>query len=209
VFFLFVLAGFELFFQLNPRKFLLSATKTCCFVVKIILAKREQKFYDMHVGHSNIIHPEQIIIDSGLYLAVLPKLVSLDLALDTSSSAVSKFQSMSHDLASGLQFMHDLNIAHMDIKPSNLVYHPATFVLQVIDFNSVIWVKNLDETISGRRGTLAWMAPGLCIPYTSRIRTNLVFQKCCGTYHSTRFWLIDIPAVLCSIRWLLSHGRRV
>lgn len=133
------------------------------FIVKIVRKKREQRFYNIHVKHPNIIEPEEIIRNSDQYLVILPELLSLDLALDPNSSTISKLYGMSHDLANGLQFLHDSGIAHMDIKPSNLVYHPETFVLQIIDFNSVVWMKNPDEMISGHRGTFAWMAPGLYI----------------------------------------------
>lgn len=135
----------------------------------------------MRVQHPNIILPEEIISTFvGWYLVVLPKLVSLNLALDLShplhpkNPMINKFWGMSHDLASGLQFLHDLGIAHLDIKPSNLVYHPRTFVLQIIDFNSAVWVKNEDETISGHQGTLFWMAPGLYTLYAHHININLV-----------------------------------
>ncbi|KAF9066163.1 kinase-like domain-containing protein [Rhodocollybia butyracea] len=94
---------------------------------------------------------------------------------------------MSHDLANGLQFLHDSGIAHMDIKPRNLVYDPKTLVLQIIDFNAIVWVKNSDKVIRGRRGTTDWMAPGLYIEVergkafkpilADRYPCGLVFQR--------------------------------
>ena len=144
------------------------------FVVKIVRKQSERRFYNMQVDHPNIIKPEEVIWNTNQYLAILPELVALNLALDSKSLAISELQGMSHDLANGLQFLHDSGIAHMDIKPSNLVYHPKTFVLQIIDFNLAVWVKNPDDTISGRWGTLAWMAPGLYIFYTSHNNTNLI-----------------------------------
>lgn len=113
----------------------------------------------MRIKHPNIIQPEQIIT-TDLYLVILPELLSLNIALDVNHSTASKLLNMSYDLANGLQFLHDSGIAHMDIKPANLVYHLKTFTLQIIDFNSAMWVRGMDEMVMGYWGTLPWMALG-------------------------------------------------
>lgn len=114
----------------------------------------------MRISHPNIIKPEEIISTCDWHLVILPELISLTLALDAKSSAVRKLQDMSYDLAHGLHFLHSSGITHLDIKPDNLVYHHKTFVLQIIDFNTAVWMKNLDVKLSDKRGTSDWMAPG-------------------------------------------------
>lgn len=115
----------------------------------------------MQLDHPNLMQPEQVISAFNWYLIVLPELVTLNFSLDPKSVVLRKLPDMSYDLANGLQFLHDSGIAHMDIKPNNLVYHPRTFVLQIIDFNLAVWVEDPDQTLLGHRGTLFWMAPGL------------------------------------------------
>ena len=93
---------------------------------------------------------------------VLPMHTVLTNALEsrpiTMRTLAPKFWSMSHDLARGLQFLHDHKFAHMDIKPDNLVY-TSTYELQIIDFNLAVDIKHGD-TLKGIRGTEFWMAPG-------------------------------------------------
>lgn len=162
--------------QMDTGKDIISVTKNYrSFIAKVVRRRNEKKFYNMQIAHPNIMKPEEVISTYEWNLVVLPKLVSLNFALDPHSSPTSKLQRMSYDLANGLHFLHHSGIAHLDIKPDNLVYHPKTFVLQIIDFNTAVWVKNADEKISGYRGTLAWTAPGwyiLCVSHI--INTNLV-----------------------------------
>lgn len=153
------------------------------FIAKVVRKKCEQKFYRMKVEHSNIIKARSVIRTSDWHLVILPELVSLHLLLEGHVSGKHKLVRMSHDLARGVQFLHDSAIAHMDIKPHNLVFHPQTFVLQIIDFNSCVFVQHADEMISGRRGTEAWMAPGwylLYIFYASNITLILFCRSTTG-----------------------------
>ncbi|THG99783.1 hypothetical protein EW145_g7200 [Phellinidium pouzarii] len=65
---------------------------------------------------------------------------------------------LSRDLARGITFLHDRNIAHLDIKPDNLVY-TSEYRLQIIDFDTSVWVESEDEKIKGYIGSEGWMAP--------------------------------------------------
>ncbi|THH10324.1 hypothetical protein EW145_g1403 [Phellinidium pouzarii] len=65
---------------------------------------------------------------------------------------------LSRDLARGITFLHDRNIAHLDIKPDNLVY-TSEYRLQIIDFDTSVWVESEDEKIEGYIGSEGWMAP--------------------------------------------------
>ncbi|KAF9073553.1 kinase-like domain-containing protein [Rhodocollybia butyracea] len=143
------------------------------FVVKIVRTQRERRFYKKRVEHPNIIQPEEVFNAVDWDLVVLPELVPLSIVFEVNrsfkldSKMSGKFLDMSNDLANRLQFLHDSGVAHMDIKPHNLVYHPKTFVLQIIDFNSAVWIKNPEETRSSRYLLLdgAWFVHSLRSSY--------------------------------------------
>ncbi|KAF5368793.1 hypothetical protein D9757_012271 [Collybiopsis confluens] len=137
------------------------ATRKTNLIAKIVRSSSEQKFYRRQLKHPNVIKSEAMIPSSYIWsIVVLPELVSLESSLENKVSFTFRtISSMCNGLGNGLQFLHNQHIAHMDIKPSNLVYHPTTFTLQIIDFNLSIWVKNTHQTVTGSRGTPGWMAP--------------------------------------------------
>lgn len=69
-----------------------------------------------------------------------------------------RFIQFSYELAKGVSFLHDNNIAHLDLKPDNLVY-TLDFRLQIIDFDISMRVRDEDEKICGVYGTEGYMAP--------------------------------------------------
>ena len=93
--------------------------------------------------------------------AVLPAYMVLTSQISAKMQLASRFLGMSYDLVHGALFLHNHGIAHMDIKPDNLVYN-ADYVLMYIDFDLALSVTDDQEKIeSGFRGTDYWMAPGL------------------------------------------------
>jgi serine/threonine protein kinase len=61
-------------------------------------------------------------------------------------------------LIKGLASLHELRIAHRDIKPDNLVVD-QDFSLKIIDFDIAIQLKAEDEEVNDECGTKYWMAP--------------------------------------------------
>jgi serine/threonine protein kinase len=61
-------------------------------------------------------------------------------------------------LIEGLAHLHELCIAHRDIKPDNLVVD-RDFCAKIIDFDVAIQLKDEDEEVSGYCGTEHWTAP--------------------------------------------------
>jgi hypothetical protein len=61
-------------------------------------------------------------------------------------------------LIRGVAFLHELYIAHRDIKPHNLVVD-KDFCLKIIDFDIAMRVKNEDEEVNDQCGTHHWIAP--------------------------------------------------
>jgi len=91
---------------------------------------------------------------------ILPKLLPIvELSFNTAGAQLhARLVRYSHDLIKGLAYLHTHRVAHLDIKPNNLVctnHGP----LQIIDFDSAVFVQNEDEKIQGLCGTHGWRAP--------------------------------------------------
>jgi len=92
-------------------------------------------------------------------LAVLPMLGSVSEQLCFGGGVLrGRFVDLSRDLAKGLTFLHDNDIAHLDIKPANLVY-TDNYCLKIIDFDVSVRVKGEDYEIDDYLGSEGWMAP--------------------------------------------------
>lgn len=66
---------------------------------------------------------------------------------------------LARGLISGLSFLHQHDIVHLDLNPANIVCTPEN-ELKIIDFNLALRAKK-GQKIDGVRGTEGWMAPGL------------------------------------------------
>ena len=58
----------------------------------------------------------------------------------------------------GIQFIHYNLVAHLDLKPANIVFG-AKDQLRIIDFDVSVWVPLLESWIRGFQGTKGWVAP--------------------------------------------------
>ena len=68
--------------------------------------------------------------------------------------------SLASQFFEGVRFLHEQNVAHLDLKPGNIVI-TATMRLKIIDFGISVRVSNLESWIEGYRGTKGWAAPEL------------------------------------------------
>lgn len=66
---------------------------------------------------------------------------------------------LSHELVEGIAFLHRRKIAHLDIKPDNLVYAFDSKRLYIIDFDLAMRCKDVDEMVEMSCGTPGWSAP--------------------------------------------------
>ncbi len=92
---------------------------------------------------------------------VLPKRHSVDLELrlfPDYGSVRGRLIEFSRNLLEGLSFLHEHKIAHLDIKPRNLVY-TDDFLLQIIDFDIAVQLADINDQIDEYCGTKDWMAP--------------------------------------------------
>jgi serine/threonine protein kinase len=61
-------------------------------------------------------------------------------------------------LIKGLAYLHELCIAHRDIKPDNLVVD-QDFCLKIIDFDIAMQLRDEDDEVDDECGTMYWIAP--------------------------------------------------
>lgn len=64
------------------------------------------------------------------------------------------------EVIAGLAYLHEHGVAHLDIKPDNIVYTQDLHV-QIIDFGSAVWISSEDDIVEfeGGCGTRGWKAP--------------------------------------------------
>jgi serine/threonine protein kinase len=70
----------------------------------------------------------------------------------------SKVTQVCWGLVKGLAYLHELCIAHRDIKPDNLVVD-QDFCLKIIDFDIAMQLKDEDDEVDDECGTKYWIAP--------------------------------------------------
>ncbi|KAL6308170.1 kinase domain-containing protein, partial [Sparassis latifolia] len=59
----------------------------------------------------------------------------------------------------GVSFLHEQNIAHLDIKDTNFVVDIDTGRIYIIDYGLARRVQGPDDEVEGFRGTEDWVAP--------------------------------------------------
>ncbi|KAF5338263.1 hypothetical protein D9757_006622 [Collybiopsis confluens] len=92
---------------------------------------------------------------------VFPRWIPLTSLMEVSPTS-SELVEMCSALAAAISFLHENMIAHLDIKPANLVVQRSIFgtlQIRIIDFSISVSVANAEERISSRSGTPRYMAP--------------------------------------------------
>ncbi|KDR73206.1 hypothetical protein GALMADRAFT_30013, partial [Galerina marginata CBS 339.88] len=80
---------------------------------------------------------------------------------------------LSRQLFEAVQFMHDHNVAHLDLKPSNILVPSDYGRLTVVDFGVSFRLKHAAQLLQGRAGTEGYIAPEVGQTKFSPIRADL------------------------------------
>jgi serine/threonine protein kinase len=99
---------------------------------------------------------ETLELNLGTFI-ILPTASPLDLELTLGTYQSSTVVDLSRQLIAGVGFLHRHGIAHLDIKPGNLVV--LRNQLFIIDFDISVCVNDPDALINRWCGTPRWMAP--------------------------------------------------
>jgi serine/threonine protein kinase len=67
--------------------------------------------------------------------------------------------SVAKQLFEAIDFMHQHNVAHLDLKPANVIIPVNGGRLTIIDFNRSVRVKGVDDMFSGIVGTDGYLPP--------------------------------------------------
>jgi serine/threonine protein kinase len=103
---------------------------------------------------------DQIALDVGPVIAMHQERSLSDLS---ESVFKTRGRDLARQLLEGVQFMHQQNVAHLDLKPDNLVVRATIrgFRLLIIDFDVSVRVSGPESWLEGKRGTKGWTAPEL------------------------------------------------
>ena len=111
--------------------------------------------------------------------------------------------SLATQLFEAVKFMHDHNVAHMDLKPSNLLIPSEYGRLTVVDFGLSFRLKNEAQLVEGHAGTKGYIAPEVGHTKFRPIRADLwsvgkVIQELCMLCRPlpARDWLLLVSKQL-------------
>lgn len=110
------------------------------YCLKITLNPNEFRYFDLKLDHRNLVYPEKISVFCLLLpLAVnktLEELIFLSKKIKKRINPILR-KLILRDLFSGLSFLHQQDIVHLDIKPNNLLLF-ENYHLKITDFGSFI-----------------------------------------------------------------------
>ncbi|KAJ3511726.1 hypothetical protein NLJ89_g3928 [Agrocybe chaxingu] len=97
---------------------------------------------------------DSFVVGGATYL-ILPKLAPVI----EDSLRKGKIKQPCRSLVAGVAHLHKHGVAHLDLKPDNLVYNASTGQLKIIDFAIAVRVENEEQEVEYRGGTEDWTAP--------------------------------------------------
>jgi serine/threonine protein kinase len=131
-------------------------------VIKLIRARSNELSFLQYLGStaSACNHTIPLLATFNLSVGtfiVIPEATPLDLGFKLGEFR-GKVADLSRQLVDGVVFLHENGVAHLDIKPGNIVVARRS-QLYIIDFDISVRVDGPDELIDRFIGTPPWMAP--------------------------------------------------
>ena len=110
-------------------------------------------------AHDNIVTIFDIINDGGLdhiVMEYVPGRSVMDYMIAVGPMEIDETLAVVHKCCIGLAYIHYHGVIHRDIKPGNIIYHPAQGIVKLMDFSIA---HDIEETPIRDNGTIAYMAP--------------------------------------------------
>ena len=110
-------------------------------------------------AHENIVTIYDVISDDRLDYIVMeyvPGRSVMDYMIAVGLMDVDETLSVVHKCCVGLAYIHYHGVIHRDIKPGNIMYHPAEGIAKLTDFSIS---QNIEDPPVRDIGTIAYMAP--------------------------------------------------
>ncbi|MBD2213892.1 AAA family ATPase [Nostoc linckia FACHB-104] len=129
-----------------------------------LLQFRNQYTISKHLNIPGIIQPLSLATYSNGYILVMPYTgdISLQEYIKNTNLSLLEFLTIAIQLTSILQELHHNRVIHKDIKPANILIHPQTKQVQLIDFSIASLLPKESPEIKNPNvleGTLAYIAP--------------------------------------------------
>ncbi|NEP58703.1 MAG: AAA family ATPase [Symploca sp. SIO2G7] len=131
---------------------------------KELVQFRNQYIITRNLEHPNIVQPLALERHNNGYALVMldQGAISLPNYWQQSEQSLAEFLTIAIQLAEALHYLGQQRIIHKDIKPPNILIHPETGQVQLIDFSiSSLLPKEQQQLINpkGLEGTLAYISP--------------------------------------------------
>ena len=125
---------------------------------------RNQYVITSHLDHPNILKPLALERCGHSYALVMPDEGSMALSAywQPSLPDLHEFLNVAIQLAEALRYLNQQRIIHKDIKPANLLIHPQTQQIQLIDFSIASLLPKEQQQLNHSRvleGTPAYISP--------------------------------------------------
>ncbi len=129
-----------------------------------LLQFRNQYIITKNLNIPGIIHPESLEPYRNSYILVMEDYggISLQQYVKEQSLSLVDILNLTIQLAQSLHELHQSRVIHKDIKPANILIHPDTKQVKLIDFSiASLLPKETQEiqTINTLEGTLAYISP--------------------------------------------------
>jgi predicted ATPase/signal transduction histidine kinase len=125
---------------------------------------RNQYIITRHLEHPRIVQPLTLERYGNGYALVMPDdgAIALPDYWQASTRSLTEFLDIAIQLTEALHYLIEQRIIHKDIKPSNILIHPETHQVKLIDFSiSSLLPKEQQQLTNpnGLEGTLAYISP--------------------------------------------------
>ncbi|MDY7016302.1 MAG: serine/threonine-protein kinase, partial [Cyanobacteriota bacterium] len=191
---------------------------------------RNQHAIARHLEHPTIVRPLTLERCGNGYALVMPDdgAIALSEYWQQSKRALSEFLNIALQLTEALQYLSQQRVIHKDIKPANILIHPQTRQVKLIDFSISSLLPKEQQQLTNPNileGTLAYISPeqtgrmnrgidyrtdfySLGVTFFELLTGKLPFQTS-DPMELVHCHLARMPSVLGNGQWVMGNGEQV